>query len=147
MHRSNFFGKKKTFALYDCCDFFKLRQKGVSVRPLPTTTKKIWLHIYILGVGWDGNLPHIYIYFEKVSYRNHLNRSALLLNTLSQPCNKIGLDVLIWQIRFKAPEEKYMLSTHLKNCIYSYTWVRAVVNSPRLILSFAVTPARFVTIA
>ena len=89
----------------------------------------------------------VYIYFEKVSYRNHLNRSALLLNTLSQPCNKIGLDVLIWQIRFKAPEEKYMLSTHLKNCIYSYTWVRAVVNSPRLILSFAVTPARFVTIA
>ena len=29
--------------------------------------------IYILEVGWDGNLPHIYYFFEKVSYRNHLN--------------------------------------------------------------------------
>jgi len=76
MHRSHFLGKKKTFALYDCCDFFKMRQKGVSVRPLPTTKKKFRLHIYILGVGWDGNLPHIYIFFEKVFYRNHLNSGS-----------------------------------------------------------------------
>ena len=147
MHGSHFLGKKKTFASIRHLWFFQNAQIRGQHKTTSHQKKIFWLHIYILGVDWDENLPHIYIYFEKVSYRNHLNRSALLLNTLSQPCNKIGLDVLIWQIRFKAPEEKYMLSTHLKNCIYSYTWVRAVVNSPRLILSFAVTPARFVTIA
>ena len=60
MHRSHFFGKKKTFALYDCCDFFKMRQKGVSVRPLPTTKKNSTSHIHFGGgLGWEFT-PYIY---------------------------------------------------------------------------------------
>ena len=61
MHRSHFLGKKKTFALYDCCDFFKMRQKGVSVRPLPT--KKNSFDFTYTFWGWIGmGIYPIYIF-------------------------------------------------------------------------------------
>ena len=63
MHRSNILGKE-TFTLYDCCDFFKMSQKGVSVRPLPTT-KKFFDFTYTFW-GWVGmGIYPIYIFFFK----------------------------------------------------------------------------------
>ena len=44
--------------------FSKCTKKGSAWDHFPQ--KKIFqLHIYILGVGWDGNLPHIYIFLKK----------------------------------------------------------------------------------
>ena len=64
--------------------------------------------IYILEVGWDGNLPHIYFFFEKVSYRNHLNihpcPTSIYFKILNKMLNKskkklISRCQLLWKFQ------------------------------------------------
>ena len=66
MHRSHILGKKKTFPLYDCCDFFQNAPKrGQRETTSHNNKKKLTSHIHFGGgSGWEFT-PYIYFFLKK----------------------------------------------------------------------------------